>query len=319
MRFAPASSPFAAGRAGTLLAWLPTAALTFFRARLGLLICWGGLAKCLPLPAPTWFVEMVGKLGFTYPSPVLWAVLAIWGEALGGLLLALGLWTRWAAAQLAFQFAVIAFLWYDQPEFLTGLYLQQEMFWALALLLGLGGGAWSLDAVLARRAAATESSALTRNPAPAARPLVAALAGLLMLLASIPVSAAPPATRADHLQAHLPVRPVETVCLGVGRPTGFTLRAHNVGRRCVELLECTPAGDTLSRGLLGPGATVTLTFAPGAGVFVRNPGTGPALPSARRTWFEFEVINGTDERLWKQFLHQPLLSSCQPQAPGRKL
>lgn len=308
MRFAAASSSpaTAASRAGAILAWLPTAALTFFRVRLGLLICWGGLAKCLPLPAPTWFVEMVGKLGFTYPSPVLWAVLAIWGEALGGLLLALGLWTRWAAAQLAFQFAVIAFLWYDQPEFLTGLYLQQEMFWALALLLGLGGGAWSLDAVLARRAAAPKASAPIRHSAPTARPLVAALAGLLIVLTSAPVSAAPPTASVGHLQAHLPLRPLETVSLGAGRPTGFTLRAHNVGRRCVELLERTPAGDTLSRGLLGPGATVTLAFPPGAGAFVLNPGAQPALRSARRTWFEFEVINGTDEQEWSQFLHQPV-------------
>ena len=59
------------------------------------------------------------------------------------------------------------------------------------------------------------------------------------------------------------------------------------------------AGDTLSRGLLGPGATVTLTLAPGAGVFVQNPPKRRFVrqPLWRRATFEFEVINGTDDGL----------------------
>ena len=133
-------------------------------------------------------------------------------------------------------------------------------------------------------------------------PLLPTLVGAL-LLNCLPVSVqALPAgspNPPNHLQAHLTLRPLEVVNLGAGRPSGFLLRAHNVGGRCVALFERTAAGDTLSRGLLGPGATVTLTLAPGAGVFVQNPPKRRFVrqPLWRRATFEFEVINGTDDGL----------------------
>ena len=285
-----------------VLSHLPTALLTLFRVRLGMLICVGGLVKCLPLPAPEWFITMVADLGFTQPAPWLWAVLAIWGEIIGGLLLALGLYTRWAAAQLAVQFAVIAFLWYDKPEFFTGLYLQQEMFWALLLLMGLGAGRWSVDA--GRSARNVNKS----RPTGSAGRIALAAPAVALLLSCLPNAAqAQPASLPDHLQAHLSLRPLEIMNLAAGRPTGFLLRAHNVGGKCVELFERTAAGDTLSRGLLGPDATVTLTIEPGSGVFVQNPPQRQYVrqPLWRRAAFEFEVINGTDDLLKTQFAHQP--------------
>ncbi|UOG76674.1 DoxX family protein [Hymenobacter tibetensis] len=98
-----------------------------------------------PLAPPDWFVQQVANLGFTYPSPYSWAWLAAWGECVGGLLVAVGLLTRWNGLQLAFQFLIIAFLWYKEPELLVGMYYQQLLFWAFALTAAVGGGRYSLD------------------------------------------------------------------------------------------------------------------------------------------------------------------------------
>ncbi|WP_139923064.1 DoxX family protein [Hymenobacter sp. DG01] len=94
---------------------------------------------------PDWFVQQVAGLGFTLPSAYFWAALAVWGEFAGGLLVALGLGTRLAAFQLAVQFLVIAFFWYDKPEPLIGMYYQQLLFWAFVLVTGVGGGRYSID------------------------------------------------------------------------------------------------------------------------------------------------------------------------------
>lgn len=94
---------------------------------------------------PDWFVQQVAGLGFTLPSAYFWAALAVWGEFAGGLLVALGLGTRLAAFQLAVQFLVIAFFWYDKPEPLIGMYYQQLLFWAFVLVAGVGAGRYSAD------------------------------------------------------------------------------------------------------------------------------------------------------------------------------
>ena len=108
-------------------------------------------ASTTSLGPPDWFVLQVANLGFTYPSPYLWAWLAAWGEFVGGLLLAVGLLARWSGLQLAFQFLLIAFLWYDAPEPILGMYYQQLLFWAFVLVTVVGGGRYSLDYLLQRR------------------------------------------------------------------------------------------------------------------------------------------------------------------------
>ncbi|WP_375433634.1 DoxX family protein [uncultured Hymenobacter sp.] len=144
------------------MAWL------FFRLHLGLSIAIGaGWAKLVnltttqeaaklaagttPLGPPDWFVLQVADLGFTYPTPYLWAWLAAWGEFAGGLLVAVGLLARWSGLQLAFQFLVIAFLWYGEPEVVLGMYYQQLLFWSFVLVTGVGGGRYSLDCWLVQR------------------------------------------------------------------------------------------------------------------------------------------------------------------------
>ena len=156
---------------------LADAALLLFRLHLGLSIAigagWGKLgslytateasklAGATPAP-PDWFVQQVAGLGFTFPSPYVWAWLACWGELVGGLLLALGLLTRLSAAQLAFQFFVVAFLWYDSPEPILGMYYQQLLFWGFALLAATGPGRYSLDYWLTHRRPAVVPAAAGR-------------------------------------------------------------------------------------------------------------------------------------------------------------
>jgi uncharacterized membrane protein YphA (DoxX/SURF4 family) len=117
-----------------------------FRLHIGLSIALGaGFPKMKDLNAPGWFAEQVGKLGFTFPSPAFWATMASWGEFVGGLCIALGLLTRFNAAQLAFQFFVVSFLWYDNPEPITGMYFQNTLFMCFLLIAFAGGGKYSLD------------------------------------------------------------------------------------------------------------------------------------------------------------------------------
>jgi uncharacterized membrane protein YphA (DoxX/SURF4 family) len=105
----------------------------------------------LAFGVPQWFVDQVGEIGFTFISPSFWAHLAVYGEFIGGLLVALGLFTRISAIQLAFQFFVVSFIWYDEPMPFA-MYYQQLIFWGFVLIAAVGGGRFSLDARFARSA-----------------------------------------------------------------------------------------------------------------------------------------------------------------------
>jgi uncharacterized membrane protein YphA (DoxX/SURF4 family) len=123
-----------------------------FRLHIGLsLAIHAGWPKMNNLSAPAWFNEQVAGLGFTFPSPAFWAILASWGEFVGGICIALGLLTRFSALQLAFQFFVISFLWYEEPEPVTGMYFQQTLFWGYVLVVFTGGGRYSLDKMIMNR------------------------------------------------------------------------------------------------------------------------------------------------------------------------
>lgn len=123
-----------------------------FRLHIGLSIAiHAGWPKMYTLAAPGWFNDQVAGLGFTFPSPAFWATLASWGEFAGGICIALGLLTRFNALQLVFQFFVISFLWYDNPEPLTGMYFQNTLFMGFVLVLFAGGGRFSLDHLILQR------------------------------------------------------------------------------------------------------------------------------------------------------------------------
>ncbi len=117
-----------------------------FRLHVGLsMALHAGLPKIKNIVADDWFVKQVGEIGFTFPSPTFWATIASWGEFLGGLFIAFGFFTRFSAIQLAFQFFVVSFIWYDKPEPLTGMYFQQLLFWAFILISVFGAGKYSID------------------------------------------------------------------------------------------------------------------------------------------------------------------------------
>jgi uncharacterized membrane protein YphA (DoxX/SURF4 family) len=123
-----------------------------FRLHIGLSLALNaGLPKMKDGMAPDWFVKQVGEIGFTFISPAFWATLASWGEFIGGICLALGLLTRFSAIQLAFQFFVISFIWYDNPVPVVGMYFQQTLFWAYVLTAFAGGGKYSLDNLIIKR------------------------------------------------------------------------------------------------------------------------------------------------------------------------
>jgi uncharacterized membrane protein YphA (DoxX/SURF4 family) len=116
-----------------------------------------------------WFVNQVSDLGFTFISPTFWAYLAVYGEFLGGLLIAFGLFTRLSSIQLAFQFFVVAFIWYGDPAPFLGMYYQQLIFWSFVMTYGGGDGKYSLTTLIAR---------LRRRRL---KPTVAVVAGLLVV------------------------------------------------------------------------------------------------------------------------------------------
>lgn len=126
--------------------------LLLFRLHLGLSIAiHAGWPKMYTLSAPGWFADQVAGLGFNFPSPAFWAALASWGEFIGGICIALGLLTRFSALQLAFQFFVISFLWYNNPEPLTGMYFQNSLFMGFLLLVFTGAGKYSVDQLILNR------------------------------------------------------------------------------------------------------------------------------------------------------------------------
>jgi uncharacterized membrane protein YphA (DoxX/SURF4 family) len=123
-----------------------------FRLHIGLsLAINAGLPKMQEGLAPDWFVKQVGEIGFTFISPTFWATVASWGEFIGGICIAFGLLTRFSAIQLAFQFFVISFIWYDKPMPVVGMYFQQTLFWSYILVAFLGGGKYSIDYLIANR------------------------------------------------------------------------------------------------------------------------------------------------------------------------
>ena len=91
------------------------------------------------------FVDLVERLGF--PMPAVFAVLSASAESVGAVLVAVGLFTRGAAALIAINMAVALFNEASKgdPLELPALYLLG----AVAILL-LGPGPWSVDSVLRR-------------------------------------------------------------------------------------------------------------------------------------------------------------------------
>ncbi|MFM9911289.1 MAG: DoxX family protein [Chitinophagaceae bacterium] len=162
-----------------------------FRFNIGLsMAIHAGLPKITAgLIAPDWFIKQVGEIGFTFPSPVFWASIASWGEFLGGLLIAVGLFTRVAAIQLAFQFFVVSFIWYKEPMPVVGMYYQQLIFWGYALIAVAGGGTISIDNWILNR----------KKMMPPSIVRAAATLSMILLMSTSLIAQTPPIIQANEL------------------------------------------------------------------------------------------------------------------------
>lgn len=208
---------------------------------------------------PDWFVQQVAQLGFTQPSPYFWAALATWGEFAGGLLIALGLLTRWSGLQLAVQFLVIAFLWYEAPEPVLGMYYQQLLFWAFVLVTAVGGGRYSLDYALGHPAAVQY---LLRRVVAARRLATAAVVCLICGSAVV--------CWGGNLHSNLFIEPGKQFILGGGQPGAFRVAAHNIGKVPVEFKERPKGGGIFGKATLASGQKATLKFMAGSTAVLVN-------------------------------------------------
>lgn len=114
--------------------------LTFLRVLTGLSMAFShGLGK---VPPPEMLVQGVAGIGFPMPEFFAWA--AALSEFAGGILLALGLFTRPAAAFLAFTMFIAAVVVHAADPF-----AKKEMgllYFAIALVFAIrGSGRWSVD------------------------------------------------------------------------------------------------------------------------------------------------------------------------------
>ncbi|MBC6607692.1 DoxX family protein [Hymenobacter sp. BT188] len=210
------------------------------------------------LAPPDWFVQQVANLGFTFPSPYMWAWLACWGEFAGGLLIAFGLFTRLGAFQLAFQFFVIAFLWYENPEFIVGMNYQQLLFWCFILVTVVGGGRYSLDYML------TRNTNWLRRFVPTRQVASAGAAVLTLFLATT-------SWAGGSLNSDLLIEPGKQFALGGGQPGAFRVVARNTGKVPVEIKERPRGGGIVGKATLAPGQRATLHFLPGSTALLLNP------------------------------------------------
>ena len=124
----------------------PNVGILVFRLFIGLTMAFAhGLGK---LPPPQMLIDGVQSMGF--PLPVLFAWAAALSEFIGALCIALGLFTRPAAAFLAFTMGVAAFVVHAQDSFdkkeLALLYFVSSL-----LILFIGAGKFSLDRIIRKK------------------------------------------------------------------------------------------------------------------------------------------------------------------------
>ena len=120
--------------------------LLLFRLFVGLALAWGhGINK---LPPSEGFLSGVMEMGF--PAPLLFAWAAGIAEFVGGHLIALGLLTRPAALFVAITMSVAAFIRQAGDPFED---IEKALLFlaAAVLLMLIGAGRFSMDAVLRRR------------------------------------------------------------------------------------------------------------------------------------------------------------------------
>ena len=120
--------------------------LLLFRVFVGLALAFGhGLGK---LPPSERFLAGVVEMGF--PAPLLFGWAAALSEFVGGLLIAVGLMTRPAAVFAGITLSVAAFIRQAGDPFVE---VEKALLFlaSMVLLLLMGAGRYSVDAILKRR------------------------------------------------------------------------------------------------------------------------------------------------------------------------
>lgn len=121
--------------------------LLWLRMLMGAGIAWHGWGKVTGGQMDQ-FAQGVGQLGFPMPELFAWA--AAFSELLGGICVAFGLGTRWAAAAVFATMSVAAFRRHALDPFRV-----KELalcYWTMAgALMLMGGGPFSLDQRLGKR------------------------------------------------------------------------------------------------------------------------------------------------------------------------
>jgi putative oxidoreductase len=126
-----------------LAAWSPRI-LSLLRIMAALLFLEHGLMKLIHFPAP--------QPGVPIPLPPL-LVAAEWIEVVGGTLIVLGLFTRWAAFVCSGEMAAAYFLFHAPHGFWPALNEGDAAIlfcFVFLYLVFAGGGAWSLDRVIGK-------------------------------------------------------------------------------------------------------------------------------------------------------------------------
>lgn len=122
--------------------------LSVLRVSAGLMMAAGhGLNK---VPPPEGFVGLIGDMGL--PIPLVFAWMAGLAEGVGGVLVALGLFTRWCALGILGAMLVAAFLAHGSDPLFAISGPSKELAvlygWIMLVFVTTGAGRFSLDGVL---------------------------------------------------------------------------------------------------------------------------------------------------------------------------
>lgn len=133
--------------------------LLLARLYAGITIMGAGLDK---IPVPDWMVDQVITIGF--PFPIFFAWIACFTEFIFGFMLAFGMMTRLSGVILGITMGTAAFGFHKALPLLD-MHLAQHFFWMFIIFATLGGGRYSVDALI-RKPGAIENSRWVYSMAP---------------------------------------------------------------------------------------------------------------------------------------------------------
>jgi len=128
--------------------WYHDVGLLILRVLTGLFIASHGYGKIFTEGRMDQFTEGVAEMGF--PLPVVFAWAAALSEFLGGLLLAAGLFTRYAAFLIFCTMTVAAFIRHADDPF--SVKEKALLFWTISLAITLlGAGRYAVDRLIRKK------------------------------------------------------------------------------------------------------------------------------------------------------------------------